>query len=686
MQIDRRYLCFPILLSVLLLTLVAFAAEQPEEAAKGEAKPKIAISEDLGNAMMRQASQVKEEFKQQARSLFERTPLGWDWKTIEYLYGWALDVPQKIPGFVGSLLEQSRVLGVAGSLVILTFLIAVFYSIFGQKRLLKRIEARVEPLRRKIPERLYPFFLSALKVVVSALIPLLLLGAFGLINALIEYGAAWFQLLGRLFWLWVIGALVINLLRETLTRGLIQSTIQYGRSMFQVTRLIVLFVVGGLAVFRCAEAFALRKDVLALLQFGIAVSIVVVLFLVLLRKKAFMSLFPELPHRGYRVFVNLLNRYYYPLVLVSFIAALLWCLGYKTFGPIVLTKIWSSAGAYLVITMIYHVLRAWLQRWSSRMEPGDDSAQYLVRSLKSLLLYATVTAAAVVILNLLGLLAPLQWVMSFPVLEIGQSPITLWIIVKAVLILLGFVYASHLLQAYLDYKVYPSFGVDPGLGYALNTFFKYSILAIGFLISLKVVGLDLRLLLVFAGAIGIGIGLGLQNMAANVISGFTIIFGGKIRKGDWIEVSNTVGMVTDIYLRATKIQTRDNVEYLVPNSNLVSTVVINYSLSSPFIRIEVPVGVSYNADPRQVERILLEAAQKEPLVAKYRQPVVRFIEYGDSSINFELLIWIDVRQTPRRQVRSALYFAIFDEFKKAGIEIPFPQRDIHIRSTVANDE
>ena len=193
-------------------------------------------------------------------------------------------------------------------------------------------------------------------------------------------------------------------------------------------------------------------------------------------------------------------------------------------------------------------------------------------------------------------------------------------------------------------------------------------------------GIDLRFLLVFAGAIGIGVGLGLQNMAANLLSGFTIIFGGKIRKGDWIEVGETMGKVTDIYLRATKVQTRDNIEYLIPNSDLISKTIINYSLSSPMIRIELPVGVSYSADPRAVERILVEVADREPLVSKYKKPIVRFIEYADSSINFELLIWIDVRRVPRRKVRSALYFAIFEEFKKAGIEIPFPQRDIHIRS------
>jgi small-conductance mechanosensitive channel len=143
-----------------------------------------------------------------------------------------------------------------------------------------------------------------------------------------------------------------------------------------------------------------------------------------------------------------------------------------------------------------------------------------------------------------------------------------------------------------------------------------------------------------------------------------------------------VGVVTDIYLRATKVRNRDNIEYLIPNSNLISNTIVNYSLSSPLIRIEVPVGVSYNADPRQVEQIMLEVAEKEPLVSNDEKPQVRFVEYGESSINFELLVWIDVRDVARKKVRSALYFAIFDEFKNAGIEIPFPQRDVHVRSKV----
>jgi small-conductance mechanosensitive channel len=291
-----------------------------------------------------------------------------------------------------------------------------------------------------------------------------------------------------------------------------------------------------------------------------------------------------------------------------------------------------------------------------------------------------VLATASVILNLLGLLSILRRVMSIPVIVMGGATITLWTIVSAAIIFLAFFFASRLLRAYLDYRIYPRLGIDQGLGYVLNTLLNYAALGIGVLIALKIVGLDLRFLLVFAGAVGIGVGLGLQSLAANIISGFSIIFGGKVRKGDWIEMGGTLGEVTDIYLASAKIRTRDNIEYLVPNADLVTSTIVNYSLSSAFIRMDLSVGVSYDADPQEVERILLDVAAAEPLVSDYRDPAVRFVAYGDNSINFELLFWIDVRRTPRRRVRSALYFKIFEALRQAAIEIPFPQRDLHIRS------
>ena len=162
----------------------------------------------------------------------------------------------------------------------------------------------------------------------------------------------------------------------------------------------------------------------------------------------------------------------------------------------------------------------------------DEAAQALYQSLNSLLLYVTVITLLIVTLKLLGLSGPIQRILSFPVLEIGGSPLSLWTLLKAALILLAFVYFSRLLRAWLDYRVHPSVGVEEGLAYAINTFLHYTLLTIGFLVALRAVGLDLRVLMVFAGAVGIGIGLGMQSTAANLIAGFSLVFGSRIRKGD----------------------------------------------------------------------------------------------------------------------------------------------------------
>ncbi len=670
-----------ILLFAGFLTTVPYTNAQDKSEAVAEKKqPSIAISDKMDDVMIREATKVKEEFQQKARSLFDRIPLGWDITTITYLYDLAVSLPGKIPVLTRFVIEQGRVLGVIGSILVFGFFVGVLYSLLGQRRVMKWVERKVDPLSAYIPEATYPFVISGIRVVVSALIPLLLLGTFVLINAMITYSAVWFQLIGRLLGFWAAGALLLRLLKESLTRDLFKGTAQYGRTIYRWARLASLYAIFGIAAYWTAEVFEIREDVLALLRFAISVSVIVVLLILHLNKKAFMSLLPELPIQSYMWFRKLIGRYYFPLLLVSFLAALLWCFGYRSFGRLVLIKIWFTGAAFMVIMLLFNSLKRYLDNWYRRLDRTDEDARMFVGALRSILKYATVVATLIIVLNMLGLLNPLQRIMSFPIFQLGDTTVTFWLIIKAILILLTIVYVSRLAQSYFDYKVYPSFGIDPGLGYALNTVFKYSALGIGFLIALKILGINLQFLLVFAGAIGIGVGLGLQNMAANVISGFSIIFGGKIRKGDWIEVEGMMGQVTDIYLRATKVRTRDNIEYLVPNSNMISNTMVNYTLSSPLIRIELPVGVSYNANPRQVEKILVAAAENEPLVEKTHRPVVRFVQYADNSINFELLVWIDVRKTPRRRIRSNLYFVIFEEFAKAGIEIPFPQRDVHIRS------
>ncbi len=631
---------------------------------------------DMEEGLWEAAAEVGE----QARSLLGRKPMGFDLGTIDRLQDWAIGLPMEVPGLVEHVMEQSRLLGFVGSLIMLAFLIAVFYSLFGQKKVLERLEKAVEPLRSYMPEAFYPYFLSLMRIVVASLMPLVLFGAYSLIRAFISYSAPWFRITGTLLMLWAVGALLINLLRETLTRELLPISSGHGRTIFRVARIVLLYILASFSIFLGAEAFQIPADFLALLGFVLSLSIVLASLLLLMKKKAILGMLPELPYRSYQVFVGGLTRYYFPAIFLTFLTGILWCIGYHDLCLAIWRMTWAVAGAFLGILVAYHILHGWLRRWAGKKPLTDEAAQALYQALRSLLLYATVITLLVVTLKLLGLSTPIQRILSFPVLKIGEAPLSLWTFLKAALILLAFFYLSRLIRAGLDYKIHPSVGVEEGLAYAINTFLHYTLLTIGFLVALRAVGLDLRVLMVFAGAVGIGIGLGMQNTAANLIAGFSLIFGRRIRKGDWIQVGDTLGNVQEMGLRATKVRTRDNIEYLIPNADLMANTIVNYTLSDPLIRVHIPVGVSYSSSPQEVEAILLKAAAESEKANKLKKPEVWFSEYGDSSLNFELLVWIDVRTVTENRVRSDLYYAIFAALAEAGIEIPFPQRDLHIRS------
>jgi len=292
--------------------------------------------------------------------------------TIDYIYRWIITLPLKVPEFMQHVIEQSRILGIAGSIIILAFIVAVFYSLIGQKRVLTRVEQVVQPLKVQIPEGFYPYFLSILKVVVSALIPLLLLAAFLLINAFMAYKAPWFLLIGRLLKLWAVGQLLINLLRESLVRDLFPISAEYGKTIFRISRLVLVYALGCMAVLWGAEAFNIPKDALALLKFAISLSIVFVLLLLLVRKNALLSLLPDLPYAAYQTFLKGLHRYYFPVISLTFLTGLLWCFGYKQFCRVLWTKTWAVAGAFVAIMLVYHFLQSWLQKWSEKKEVFSD--------------------------------------------------------------------------------------------------------------------------------------------------------------------------------------------------------------------------------------------------------------------------------------------------------------------------
>ena len=244
-------------LLICFLTLdPAFAQEEVPPAGTagtpGQENPTISFPAGQMEAGLRQAAA---EVGEQARSLLEREPLGFDLGTIHRLEDWAIRLPLEVPRLARHVMEQGRLLGFAGSLVMLAFLVAVFYSLFGRKKVLGRLERAAEPLRRYMPEVFYPYFLSLMRIVVASLIPLILFGAYSLIRAFIAYQAPWFLITGTLLMLWSVGALLINLLREALTRELLPIASSHGRTIFRVARIILLYILASFAIFLSAEAF-----------------------------------------------------------------------------------------------------------------------------------------------------------------------------------------------------------------------------------------------------------------------------------------------------------------------------------------------------------------------------------------------------------------------------------------------
>ena len=682
-MVGRRGGSVLLLLAVILLAVSIGAGAG---FAKGKEKPAepppagVTLPEDVSKTFQVEAAKVKEKLAQEARSLFKREPLGFDRDTLERASRWVLGLPVRVPAFIGRLYRHVRVLGVIGSLILLAFLGIVFYSLAGWKRVLRWLEERAKPLRDHLSEAYYPLVLSGLRIIAATLIPLLLFGLYSLIQALIGYQEAWFILTGSLLKLWALGALVIMGMREILLAGHFPIPEDNARSVYRVGRIITLYILFSIALVSGAKIFQVPKDILALLKFIVSLTIILASLVLLLRKEAVLGIIPELPYKTYQVFYNGLKRLYYPALFLTFLTGLLWCAGYKKFTVFLWQKTWAVAGAFLLTMLIFHKVRLVLHGWIQKKEPEDHLAVSVHKSLYSLLIFATALIAFVVILRLLGLYHPIRSVISFPLVFIGAKPISIWTLIKVTLVLLGFIFGSRLLRAYLDYQIYPLLGVDEGLAYSINSLLSYLFIAIGAFVGLSVIGIDIRTLMVFAGAVGIGIGLGLQKIASNLISGFIIIFGRKVRKGDWIKVGDTLGHVRHISLGATTLWTRDNIEFIIPNTDLIAGTIINYTLTNPEIRVHIPVGVSYNANPAQVTEILLAVAKRNENLVQNRKPKVWFTEYADSSINFELLVWIDVRKMSEKRVRSQLYYDIFESFAQAGIEIPFPQRDIHVKS------
>jgi small-conductance mechanosensitive channel len=260
------------------------------------------------------------------------------------------------------------------------------------------------------------------------------------------------------------------------------------------------------------------------------------------------------------------------------------------------------------------------------------------------------------------------------------TEITLWTLIYFSILLLLLFYLTGKARKLLVQRVLVRTKLDVGAQQAVGSITRYVLLLVGLLIILQTVGINLTTLNVIAGAVGIGVGFGLQNIASNFISGLIILFERPIKVGDRIVVGNVEGDVMEIGARSTTVVTNNQIAIIVPNSMFISEPVVNWQYTDPKVRFEIPVGVAYGSDVRLVEKLLLEVAKENADVLGNPAPDVCFREFGESSLNFVLRVWNQTHVHRKLVLYSSLNFAIYDKFGKHGIEIPFPQRDLRIRS------
>ncbi len=222
-------------------------------------------------------------------------------------------------------------------------------------------------------------------------------------------------------------------------------------------------------------------------------------------------------------------------------------------------------------------------------------------------------------------------------------------------------------------------GLEAGVQEMFSGLLRYALVLPALVVVLTAWGVDLRALAILASVLGVGIGFGLQNIANNLVSGLLINLGRAVRPGDFVNVGSHSGTVLHVGARSTQIRTLDQVTVIVPNSQLLESEVVNWSHGDPTSRIHVPVGVAYGSDPARVRRALLDAAREHPAVLREPRPEVRLVGFGESSLDFELLVWT---RDPRDQdrLRSDLNFRIAEQLARQGISIPFPQQDLHLHS------
>ncbi len=378
------------------------------------------------------------------------------------------------------------------------------------------------------------------------------------------------------------------------------------------------------------------------------------------------------------------------LVFIFFLISLI----ANLFGYFDLAILMLKAGihipAYTII--IYGIYKIWIALTNAGVLIGKATKQtyithYWEKIEKRIVQIVTVSLVLFWIYSIVGLfefnLQTNLWVSDFLVKRwtIGTLQITISAILSLIIILLITFFLTGIIKFIIDDEFIKRSKLPRGVANAISVSIRYIIVLTGLTFALSAAGIDLGKFSLLAGALGVGIGFGLQNVVNNFISGLILVYERPLQVGDTIEIENLLGQVKQIGLRSSHVMTFEGAEVVVPNGNLISNQLINWTLSDNRRRIEVKVGAAYGSDPNIILKILEEVANENPAILTDPAPMALFDGFGDSSLNFRLLYWVPFEMGI--QTKSDVSIAIYNKFKANNIEIPFPQLDLHLKDKIS---
>ncbi|MEX3017363.1 mechanosensitive ion channel family protein [Gymnodinialimonas hymeniacidonis] len=395
-------------------------------------------------------------------------------------------------------------------------------------------------------------------------------------------------------------------------------------------------------------------------QVGIALAVLVAAYILRRvfgpRVRAWMAAREGWPTWRMRILVIIHTR----LQMIIFVA-LIWIV------VLVMREVTWPSRTFL-LTIIAELATAWL------------FVAFATRLIRSTLLRAVVRYGAwiFVTLAILNLQDEAAAILDSVGFNLGETRLSLLTLLQAILVVATLVIIARFLTGTATTRIEKNDEISPSMRVLAVKFMQVAFYGVAIYVGLRLSGIDLTGLAVLSGAIGVGLGFGLQKVVSNLVSGVIILLDKSIKPGDVISLGETFGWINSLGARYVSVVTRDGKEYLIPNEDLITSQVVNWSHSNEFVRLDIHFGTAYGDDPHKVRKLAIEAAQGVDRVLSHRPPVCHIVGFGDSSVDYILRFWIQDPTGGLTNIRGNVFLALWDTFKDNGINIPFPQREVKV--------